>query len=107
MANKEKGEVAFKVGEKRFTIKLGSNEVAEATPHLGGRVIFEADLRDMMVFRALLFVMCKGQNGVDAIEDAGNLIDEDPIGCANAVQEALSLFFQRWIQIEKQKAASL
>lgn len=98
MANKERGEVRLTVDGKSYTLKLGTNEAAEASPYMNGKSIFEVDLQDMACFRALLFVMVKGQNGISTIEDAGNLIDEDPTACAKAVNEAASLFFQRWMQ---------
>jgi hypothetical protein len=107
MANPNKGEVEFRIGEKRFVARIGSNEASSATPHMGGKVIFDANLRDIMCLRALLFVAVRGQNGVDTIEDAGNLLDEDPITCFKAIDEAMGFFFQRWIKPEKQKAAIL
>lgn len=98
MANKQKGEVDFSVGTKRFSIKLSANAAASAAPYMNGASIFEAQVRNMDHLRALLFATCKGQNGINTIDDAGDLIDEDPIPCAKAIDEALSLFFQRWAQ---------
>lgn len=105
MANPERGEVEFRVGEKRFTIRMTTNAVATATPYMGGKSIFDIDLSNLQYVRAVFFAMCKGQNGVDTLEDAGDLIDEDPITCQKAVNEACSLFFQRWIKSQEKKAA--
>lgn len=107
MANKEKGEIEFRVGEKRFVARIGSNEASNATPHMGGKIIFEANLQDVMCLRALLFVAVKGQNGVNTIEDAGNLLDEDPVACFKAIDEALGFFFQKWIKTAGLKTANL
>lgn len=99
MANPEKGEVEFRVGEKQFKIKLTTNGAAEASPYMNGKAIFDVNLQDMMCLRALLFVMSRGQNGIQTIDDAGDLIDSDPITCTKAVNEAAALFFQKWIQM--------
>lgn len=95
MANKHNGEVSLLVGDKAFTLKLTSNKAAEAEQYMNGSSIFEFK-GGLNSVRALLFVMAKGSNDVSTVEDAGDLIDEDPLAVTKAVNEASALFFQKY-----------
>ena len=95
MANKHSGEVALLVGEKAFTLKLTTNKAAESEQYMNGRSVFDFE-GGLNSIRALLFVMVKGQNNVNSIDNAGDLIDEDPLSVTKAVNEATALFFQKY-----------
>lgn len=105
MANKHNGEVSLLVGEKAFTLKLTHNKAAEAEPFMG-KPIFEIDHSGIAEIRALLFVMTRGQHGVNGIDDAGDLLEDDPIACMSAVNKALDAFFQKYAESQQAAAAA-
>ena len=93
MANELNGEVALVVGEKEFTLKLTMNKAAEAEQYMSGSLFtYNPGLRSA---RALLFVMVKGKHGINTIEDAGDLLEEDYPTVTNATTNAVTLFFQK------------
>jgi len=105
MANQHNGEVELSVGGKTFNLKLNHNKVAEAEPHMQ-HSIFQVERGGIAEMRALLFVMTKGANGINTIDEAGTLLDEDPSACMEAVNEAVNLFFQRYGKPQKEKEAA-
>lgn len=96
MANKHNGEVALSVGKKAFTLKLTTNKAAVAEQYMSGTSIFDFE-GGLNSIRAILFAMTKGQHGIESIDDAGDLIDEDPLEVTKQVNEATALFFQKYI----------
>lgn len=104
MANEHAGEVALKIGEKHFTLKLTHNKVAEAEPFMNTS-IFDALGGGIGYIRALLYVMTKDQ-GIGSIDAAGDLLDVDPSACMDAVNKATSLFFQKYDRGTKSKQPS-
>ncbi len=94
MANKHKGEVSLKVDKKDYTLRLTFSKVAELEGE--GVNLFEgANLSSVGVQLKLFYVLVKGQNGIETIEDADELLMNDYTSSASAVGEAVSLFFQR------------
>lgn len=100
MANKHNGEVPLVVGDKAFTLKLTHNKAAEAEFYLGTS-IFKVVGGGVKFIRALLFVMTHGEHGVETIEDAGDLLEEDPVAITKAVSEASTFFFQKYSKKKK------
>ena len=94
MANKHNGEVGLIVGSKKFTLKLTSNKAAEAEMYGIGNFFTDLQL-SFGAIRALLFVMVKGDSGINSIDDAGDLMDEDLSAVTDAVAEAIGLFTQK------------
>lgn len=96
MINPEKAQIEFKVGEKKFSVTLNSKTAISAQREMPGKTIFDFNLHDVEYVIAILFALCKGQNGVDSIDDACSLFDEDPVTCQKSVDEVSTLFFQKW-----------
>lgn len=103
MANKHNGEVSLTVDGKTFTLKLTHNRAANAEPLLGTS-IFNVVGKGVSFIRALFYVMAVGQEGIETIDDAGDLLDKDPVAITAAVSEATSFFFQKYSQETKSKA---
>lgn len=94
MANQHKGEIPLLIGDHQFSLKLTSNLAAEAEEFMDGS-IFEYD-GSLKTNRALFYVMVKGNAGISTIEEAGDLMDEDPAAVIGAVGEAITVFFQKF-----------
>lgn len=93
MANSKAGEVALEVDGKAFLLKATHNSMATAEDMLG-RSIFDVNGGGVRFVRALLLSMIAGQHDVHTLDQAGALIDADPLGVTKAVNEATSLFFR-------------
>jgi hypothetical protein len=104
MANKHNGEVRLTVDGLAYKLKLTHNKAAEAEPYMG-KTIFDIDNGGIAEVRALLFVMAQGQHEVNSIDDAGGLLDEDPVACTRAVNEALSAFILKYVESQEAAAA--
>jgi len=93
MPNKHKGEVSLKAGDKEYIFKLTFNRLVELEEM--GIVLIEGFEATAANIRKLFFALASGQNGVESLEDAGDLLDT--IGFTKASEltgEVISLFFQ-------------
>lgn len=95
MANKQAGEVSLTVSGKTFTLKATHNSMANYE-ELTGRSVFDLKGGGVRTVRALLFSMAHGQHGMESLQDAGDLIDADPVEVTRAVNEATALFFRQY-----------
>jgi len=79
MANKYRGEIAFKVGEKSYTFRLGTNELVKLEKELGVEDPFEKLSKGQLGVSALRTIMhvalSRHHEGLSE-EQAGDLIDE-------------------------------
>ena len=105
MANKHNGEVSLVIGSKTYVLKLTHNKAANAEPYLGTS-IFNVVGKGVSFIRALLYVMTVGQHGIETIDDAGDLLDDDPVAITRAVSEATSFFFQMYSKETTSKVQS-
>lgn len=104
MANKHAGEVALTVDGKTYVLRATHNSMANYED-LTGRSVFDLKGGGVRTVRALLFSMAEGQHGMETLQDAGALIDADPLEVTRAVNEATALFFRQYRQ-DKQTPAT-
>lgn len=77
MANAARGEVTFKVGAARYTLKFSTNAICELEEHLDlGLNSIVANMERLTTVRALLWAGLRAHHPEMTISGAGELIDK-------------------------------
>ena len=92
MPNKHKGEVALTVDGNEYVLRFTFLHVAELED-LGLDVFDPKQLDSKKAELYLTYALCKGQHGLESLEDASNLLMTNYKDVSNAVVEATTLFF--------------
>lgn len=96
MANKHKGEVSLQVGDREFNLRLTFLSLSELED-LGIHLLRGVDdsVGEASLIMKALFVMARGQDGVQSMQDVDELMMSNYVKCSEAVSEAITLFFQQ------------
>lgn len=100
MANKNKGEVALKAGEKEYILRFSANALCDLESSTGKTImqimdgVKNIENLSMTTVRAMLWAGLKEHHPEVTIMDAGNIIGEiSMLGAFNKIAEAAQAAF--------------